>query len=208
MISEWTRAERLAFYSLLVAIVGVLAAVFIPELRGKLGLQSQESSRTTALNPSATPYPPTKNLSVTPNPIAKNSSVTPNPPANLSANNSDSSSQSNLTLRDALQRYRYEHGWSGGAANTGSAKKVTFYPLTNVRLSGNQVVMNYPWKNGVLECLINGNDLTGTWQQSDGQNVEAGDILLHFNEDFSAAQGWWRDKDTGERGTSYLRRLQ
>lgn len=38
MISTWTRAERLAFYSLLVAIIGVLVALFIPELRARMGL--------------------------------------------------------------------------------------------------------------------------------------------------------------------------
>lgn len=44
MISKWTRAERLAFYSLLVAIIGVLVALFIPELRARMGLAYERAS--------------------------------------------------------------------------------------------------------------------------------------------------------------------
>jgi hypothetical protein len=39
--SEWTRAERLALYSLLVAIIAVIVALFIPEFRRILGLSSE-----------------------------------------------------------------------------------------------------------------------------------------------------------------------
>jgi hypothetical protein len=175
-MNRWSRNEKIALYSLLVAIVGIVVMLFtVPEFRHAIGL---------------------------------NPEVGLNPPPKISANNPDNTAQSNLILNDALQKFRYEHGWSGGAANSGNAKKVSYYPVTNVRLNGTHVVMNYSWKNGVLEGSINGRDLTGTWQQSDGKNIESGDIFLHFNEDYSAAQGWWRDKDSGESGASYLRRIK
>jgi hypothetical protein len=41
MNGEWTRAEKLAMYSLIVAIVGVLVALFIPELRRTLSLNPE-----------------------------------------------------------------------------------------------------------------------------------------------------------------------
>jgi hypothetical protein len=42
MNGEWTRIERLALYTLLIAIVGVLVALFIPEIRRML-LSSEQS---------------------------------------------------------------------------------------------------------------------------------------------------------------------
>jgi hypothetical protein len=62
MRSEWTRAERLAFYSLLVAIIGVLVALFFPELRERLGLKSKGvsiSSSNQPTNASTPNTPPT-----------------------------------------------------------------------------------------------------------------------------------------------------
>ena len=41
MNSEWARSEKLALYALCVAIIGVLVAVFIPELRNRLGLNPE-----------------------------------------------------------------------------------------------------------------------------------------------------------------------
>lgn len=172
-MNNWSRNERIALYSLLVAIVGIVVMLFtVPEFR-----------RVIRLNPE----------------------VATNPGPN-SPNGSDLSGRSNLTLQDALQNFRYEHGWSGGAANSGDPKKVSYYSVTSVKLNGNHLVMNYAWKNGRSEGSIDGRDLTGTWKQSDDKNMESGDLFLRFSEDYSAAQGWWRDKDSGESGASYLRR--
>lgn len=41
MNSSWTRTDRIGSYTLLVAIIGLLVAVFLPELRERLGLKSQ-----------------------------------------------------------------------------------------------------------------------------------------------------------------------
>jgi hypothetical protein len=41
VVNEWTRAERLALYSLLVASIAVIVALFIPEFRRILGLPSE-----------------------------------------------------------------------------------------------------------------------------------------------------------------------
>ena len=43
MNSEWSRNEKLALYTLLTAIVGVAVALFIPEFRRMLGLNSEPS---------------------------------------------------------------------------------------------------------------------------------------------------------------------
>jgi hypothetical protein len=175
VMSDWTRNEKIALYSLIVAIIGVVIMLFtVQEFRRAIGLNPERSH---------------------------------NDLPQVSTNSPNNTTQSSLTLKDALQRFRYEHGWSGGAANSGDTKKVSYYPVTSVRLNGDQVVINYSWKNGVLSGSLNGRELTGTWQQSDGRNVESGDLFLRFNEDYSVAQGWWKDKDTGESGASYLRRV-
>src|ERR1041384_1989248 len=59
MRSEWTRAERLAFYSLLVAIIGVLVALFFPELRERLGLKSKGVSISSSNQPTNASTPNT-----------------------------------------------------------------------------------------------------------------------------------------------------
>lgn len=48
MASEWTRTERFGLYSLLVAIIGIIVALFIPEFRYMLGLPS-EPARSSSL---------------------------------------------------------------------------------------------------------------------------------------------------------------
>jgi hypothetical protein len=175
-MSDWSRNEKIALYSLLVAILGIVVMLFtVPEFRRTIGLNSEAVLSPEPTSPTIT---------------------------------SESKAQSNLTLRAALEEFKYEHGWTGGAANEGDTKKVSYYQVTNVRVNGNLIVMNYAWKNGIFQGSINGRDFTGTWQQSDGQNTERGNLFLRFNEDYTEAKGWWRDGDSGESGASYLRRTK
>jgi len=64
MSSEWTRSERLAVYSLLVALIGVIVALFIPELRARLGLNPERVSLSpsNASTSSSSENPPTKSV--------------------------------------------------------------------------------------------------------------------------------------------------
>ena len=109
-----------------------------------------------------------------------------------------------MTLLDALQRYKYENGWTGGAANSGDDSKVSYYSITKVSVNGNSVTMKYAWKNGVLHGKISNNDFIGTWTQDNG----SGDINFHFNDDFSRAQGYWSDSQSGATGDAILRRVK
>jgi serine/threonine protein kinase len=109
-----------------------------------------------------------------------------------------------ITLLDALQKYKYENGWTGGRANSFDASKVSYYPITSVNINGNSVTMKYAWKSGILNGTISGNDFTGTWTQENG----SGKINLHFTDDFSRAQGNWTDTQSGEEGVAFLRRVK
>lgn len=109
-----------------------------------------------------------------------------------------------LILLDALQKYKYENGWTGGRANSFDDSKVSYYPITSIRVSDNLVTMTYAWKNGVLSGKVSGNDFIGTWTQENGK----GKINLRFNDDFSRAQGSWTDSQSGEVGDAFLRRIK
>jgi hypothetical protein len=59
-MSSWTRTERLTLYSLVVAIIAVIVALFLPELRRKIGLESGlASSNTPSSNASTSDTPDT-----------------------------------------------------------------------------------------------------------------------------------------------------
>ena len=109
-----------------------------------------------------------------------------------------------LMLSDALQKYEYENGWTGGRANSFDDSKVSYYPITSVSVNGNSVTMKYAWKGGVLNGTVSGTDFVGTWRQENG----SGKINLHFNEDFNRARGGWADSQSGEEGDAFLRRIK
>lgn len=109
-----------------------------------------------------------------------------------------------LTAQEALRTYEYDQGWSGGRANNEYSPNVSYYAVTNTSVNGDEVVMNYAWKDGVLRLTISGNDLTGTWHQSNG----SGPISLRFADDFKTAKGTWSDSNTGETGLAFLRQKQ
>lgn len=109
-----------------------------------------------------------------------------------------------FTAHDALRTYDFDQGWSGGRANNEYSPNVSYYAVTNTTVNGDDVMMNYAWKDGVLRLTISGNDLKGTWQQSNG----SGPISLRFTDDFQSAKGTWSDSNTGETGAAFLRRRQ
>jgi hypothetical protein len=55
--SEWSRNDKLALYTLLIAIVGVVVALFIPEFRHMLGLNSEPSLAPSSSSSKNTPNP-------------------------------------------------------------------------------------------------------------------------------------------------------
>lgn len=61
MNGEWSRTERLALYSLIVAVISIILVVFIPEARNFLGLQSEHTkidSQGTSSNSNIAGYTP------------------------------------------------------------------------------------------------------------------------------------------------------
>ncbi len=107
-----------------------------------------------------------------------------------------------FTVHDALRTYDYEQGWSGGKVNSEYSPNISYYPVTNSSVNGDDAVMYYAWKDGVLRLTISGKDLKGTWHQSNGN----GSISLVFTDDFQSAKGTWSDPNSGESGVAILRR--
>jgi hypothetical protein len=92
-----------------------------------------------------------------------------------------------------------QYGWSGGAAN-GSGAGATFFPIIASHVSGNDVTIAYAWKNGVLTGTIIGNQIVGTWTQSNGYGPQT----LTFDDDGQFISGWWADSDSGEHAPAFL----
>jgi hypothetical protein len=73
-----------------------------------------------------------------------------------------------------------EYGWYGGAANSGDNQKASAYPVSNVKVTGDEgdeISLSYAWENGTLQlmpilpacmsCLV-GTALQGVWTQNNG----------------------------------------
>lgn len=77
-------------------------------------------------------------------------------------------------------------GWSGGDANNGTTN-VSWYPVTNVDVADDTLIIRYPWKQGVLRGSLKDFAYKGEWLQANG----SGKFELKFNSDFTRADGWW-----------------
>ena len=86
-------------------------------------------------------------------------------------------------LENHFNTFGYEYTWTNTDGTTGAAN------ITEVLVVGNNVTMKYDYKNGVLEGILTGNTLSGTWSQDNS----SGNFELTFTSDFSTATGWWDD---------------
>jgi hypothetical protein len=93
------------------------------------------------------------------------------------------SASSTELLEKHFSTFGYEYTWTNTDGTTGSAK------ITDVRVDGNSITMKYDYKSGVLEGVLTGNILSGTWTQENS----TGNFELTFTPDFSTATGWWDD---------------
>jgi hypothetical protein len=99
------------------------------------------------------------------------------------------STAAEASVRQSLPTYT-QYGWTGGAANSSTAT-ATFFPITGVELSGNDVTLSYAWKDGVLQGTLSGTEIVGTWTQSNGN----GPMGLEFDGTGEFVSGWWASAD-------------
>jgi WD40 repeat protein len=105
--------------------------------------------------------------------------------------------------RARLKASRYEFGWAAGSANAEDELSTSFYPVTTIDLQGSQATIVYAWMDGVIRGQLQGQEIRGTWIQSNGR----GEIYLRFDEQFQKATGWWNEGGETPRHAAFLRPL-
>lgn len=105
-----------------------------------------------------------------------------------------------MTLADALRTYKYDEGWN--KSSPGGPSQMTYDAVRSIRVDGYNAELHYDFMSGVIKGIIKGNDLEGSWYQSNG----SGTISLHFADDLQSAKGTWDQSDHAYNGDVVLRR--
>src|SRR5579883_2592321 len=89
-----------------------------------------------------------------------------------------------------FQQTGYDFGWSHAAVEDAKDdSKVIYRSITDVRVQGDQVEIDYAWHDGHLSGKLTGTTYSGTWKQDNGQ----GNFQLIFEDGCNEARGWWND---------------
>ena len=171
-------AVHYALYPAIALIALVLGAGLVGSLWYFFG-RSDKGSTTSAAN-----------LPITATPV-------PFPPASPSA---APTQRPSMTLADALRTYKYDEGWN--KTSPSGPSQITYVAVTSTRVDGYNAELHYDFMSGVIKGIIKGNDLEGSWYQSNG----SGTISLHFADDFQSAKGTWDQSDHAYHGDVVFRR--
>ena len=74
----------------------------------------------------------------------------------------------------------------------------TQYGVLSFKPEGREVVGTYPYRNGRIYGKLEGNELNGTWRQSDG----GGSIVITFSPDFSTFEARYNYTGTPDNWTN------
>ncbi|HET9598957.1 MAG TPA: TIR domain-containing protein [Anaeromyxobacteraceae bacterium] len=105
------------------------------------------------------------------------------------------------SVREALDRYNYEIGWSGAQIGTPD-KGFTRSAVTKVAWRTADLVEIELARPSYLRAAAGSHTLSGTWKDVDGH----GDFSLEFVADYSRAEGWWNRGGLTQKYNMFLGR--
>jgi hypothetical protein len=113
---------------------------------------------------------------------------------------------SNQSLRQALERNKYELGWSGKAVGVPDDElfcvplgKPVFESDDSAKISYNRA--DGP---GEIHVTLGNRKLTGYWKDADGR----GELELEFGENFARAEGWWNKGGQTKKYNAFMRQIK